>query len=76
MVKKPEASQNLCLLMDSTSVLLARGMLMSPPDAPNMQIQIIDGRMEDVLAQDIFQVVLVQSKDPRGWAGSSTTGAI
>lgn len=52
------------MLMDSTSVLLARGVLMSPPDAPNMQIQIIDGRMEDVLAQEVFQVVLVQSKDP------------
>lgn len=65
MWKKPAAAQpELCLVMDSASVPLARGYLESPPDAQNMQIRIVDGSMEDVLSHEIFQVVTEDRDQP------------
>lgn len=67
MAKKNQAPPpELCLLMDSASMPLARGRLESPPDAANLQIRIVDGSMEDILAHEVFQVLSEdRSRPPR-----------
>lgn len=60
---KPPAGE-LCLLMDRLSIPAARGLLQSPPDAPNIQVRVLDGRIEEVLAHEILQVLLEDGKTP------------
>ncbi len=45
------------LLIDSNSKLLALGELTSPPDAPNMQLKLVEGSAEDVVAAEVVQAV-------------------
>ncbi len=57
-MKAPSSpSSNIYLLMNSSSIVLARAALSSPPDAPNMQFQITDGRADDVVAAELVQAV-------------------
>lgn len=51
------AASNIYLLMNTSSIVLARAALQSPPDAPNMQFQITDGRADDVVAAELIQAV-------------------
>ena len=46
-----------CLLLDGNSNLIARGLLLSPPEAELIQVQVIDAHAEDVAALTILQVV-------------------
>lgn len=51
------ALSNVVLLLNSSSILLGRGLLQSPPDAPNMQIQVIDGLVDDLVRAELLQAV-------------------
>lgn len=57
-------SANIYLLMNSASILLARATLQSPPDAPNMQMQVTDGRADDVVQADVVQAVPLDASSP------------
>ncbi len=54
-------SSNIYLLMNTSSIVLARAALQSPPDAPNMQFQITDGRADDVVAAELVQAVPLET---------------
>ena len=45
------------LLFSASSTLLGRGILQTPPDAPNMQIQVIDGQVDNLVQAELLQVV-------------------
>ena len=53
---EPDIS-NVVLLLNSSSILLGRGLLQSPPDAPNMQIQVVDGLVDDLVQAELLQAV-------------------
>lgn len=48
---------NVVLLLNSSSILLGRGLLQSPPDAPNMQIRVTDGLVDDLVRAELLQAV-------------------
>ncbi len=50
------------LLLDTSSKLLARGELTSPPDAVNMQVQITGGSADAVVAAETVQAIPVDPK--------------
>jgi len=54
---KIRSRNNLYFLVDVNKRPLATGLLTSAPDAPNMQIQITDGRPEDVVDAEIIQAL-------------------
>ncbi len=56
MPKTQQAREPIYFLMDCSSQLLASAVCDSPPQAPNMQMRILDGRKEDVVASKIVQV--------------------
>lgn len=65
MAKKTEKQPApICVLMDSSSLILARGACESPPDAPSIQIRITDGKIEDVVAAETVQVLSPQDAQP------------
>jgi len=45
--------------MNSASYMLARAELQSPPDANNMQMQIVEGKTDEVVAAEVVQAVPV-----------------
>ncbi len=56
--------QNWYLLLDSSNIPLARGHLESPPDAPNMQVRIAEGKVNEVLEHEDIQLISVGQHDP------------
>lgn len=48
---------SLYLLMDPSSILLARAELLSPPGAGNMRMNIVEGRTDDVVAAGVVQAI-------------------
>ncbi|MGE4275709.1 MAG: PilZ domain-containing protein [Lawsonibacter sp.] len=54
--KTEKPREPIYLLMDRSSQLLASAVCDSSPQEPNMQMRIIDGRKEDVVASEIVQV--------------------
>lgn len=48
---------NVVLLLNSSSILLGKGLLQSPPDAPNMQIQVTDGVVDNLVQASLLQAV-------------------
>jgi len=55
---------NIVLLLNSSSILLGRGLLQSPPNAPNMQIQVIDGLVDDLVQAGLLQAVPQDTANP------------
>ncbi len=53
---------NICLLLNSASILLARGTVQSPPDAPNIQLQITDGDPDAVVQAGLVQAIPVNAQ--------------
>ncbi len=52
------------LLMTTDSKLLARGELISPPDSMNMQLNITEGRVEDVIQAETVQAISLNDDFP------------
>lgn len=52
-----KSTPNIVLLLNTSSIILARGHLQSPPDAPNMQIQVTDGLVDDLVKTELLQAV-------------------
>ena len=48
---------NVVLLLNSSSILLGKGLLQSPPHAPNMQIQVTDGVVDNLVQASLLQAV-------------------
>lgn len=55
--KKKNVNDAMCLLIDNSLEILARGSVESSPNAPNIQIRIIDGQPSDVEEAETVQVV-------------------
>lgn len=54
----PETAENsLVLLLNTSSILLGKGILQSPPGAPNMQIQVTDGLVDNLVQAELLQAV-------------------
>ncbi len=62
--KKKSSSAASYLLMSADSKLLARGELISPVDSINMQINITEGRVEDVIAAETVQAISLNDEFP------------
>jgi len=54
---KLRSRNNLYFLVDVNRRPLATGILTSAPDAPNMQIQLTEGRPEDVVDAEVIQAI-------------------
>lgn len=57
MAKRPESKGPVYLLLDTSSILLARAELKGPPDDRNMQFQITSGKADDVVAAGVVQAI-------------------
>lgn len=55
---------NLYLLLDSRNMPLASGTLESPPNAPNLQIRVLDDRISDVLEHEEIQLIPMAADSP------------
>lgn len=55
---------NMYLLMDSRNAPLASGTLESPPDAPYMQIRVLDDKISDVMEHEEIQLIPMASSGP------------
>lgn len=51
------SEEKIYLLLDSGNAPLARGKLECPIDAPSLQIQVLDGKVDDVVRHEIIQLV-------------------
>lgn len=56
--------RNWYLLLDSAGMPLARGQLISPPDAPNPQIQVSEDKIAAVLDHEDLQLVSMDESTP------------
>ena len=56
--------QNWYLLLDSSGVPLARGRLESPPEAPNLQVRVEEGKICAVLDHEDLQLVGMEEDGP------------
>lgn len=52
------------LLLDSQEHLLAQGDLISPPDAPSIQIQVLENRIGEVMKHEIINLIGVEDDTP------------
>lgn len=65
-----EIQKNSYLLLDSRNAPLARGELLTEPDAPTLQVRVLDGKISDVMDHEEIQLV------PMGTNGASLLGRI
>lgn len=65
-----EIRKNSYLLLDSRNAPLARGELLTEPDAPTLQVRVLDGKISDVMDHEEIQLV------PMGTNGASLLGRI
>jgi len=59
-----DMKKNSYLLLDSRDGPLACGLLISQPDDPNWQVQVLDGKVEKVLVHEEIQMLPIVEKGP------------
>ena len=65
-----EIQKNSYLLLDSRNAPLARGELLTNPDAPTLQVRVLDHKISDVMNHEEIQLV------PMGVNGAALLGRI